>query len=72
MSDDSLDLREQIARIDRMRDESDKFRAEQRKLIAEAGKLGRERWLAPWLAVVGLIGGVVAVVTLILHAIGKA
>lgn len=51
-----LDLREQIARIDRMRDESDKFRAEQRKLIAESLKLAeeearlhRDRVLSPWL-----------------------
>jgi hypothetical protein len=49
MSDLSLDLREQIARIDRARAESDKFVAEQRKLIAEALKFDKERWWFPWL-----------------------
>jgi len=35
-----LDLREQIARIDRMREETLKFTAEQHKLTAKAAKLG--------------------------------
>lgn len=70
-----LDLRAVIEEIDRRRAESmkltresDKFIAEQRKLIAEAGKLDRDRWLAPWLVitsvasgVIGLVGGIITV-----------
>jgi hypothetical protein len=55
-----IDLREQIARIDRMRDESDKFRAEQRKLISEAAKFDRDRRLAPLLAVVTMVAAITA------------
>ena len=38
----TLDLREQIARIDRAREEAEKFSAEQRKLSSEATKLQAE------------------------------
>ena len=48
-----------------------KLAAEQIKLAAEARKLDRDRGLTPWLAVVGLVGGVVAAATLILHAVGR-
>lgn len=46
MSDDrvQLDLREQIARIDRERAETAKYAAEQRKLEAEARNFDRMRW----------------------------
>jgi hypothetical protein len=64
-----------IAETSKLRSESEKFVAEQRKLIseliklaseqtkldAEARKLNRDRGLAPWLAVVGLIGGLLAI-----------
>jgi hypothetical protein len=65
MSDASLDLnmRDVLARIDRQQAETQKFVAEQRKLIAEADKLTRDRWLAPVVAVasvVAAVGGVVA------------
>jgi hypothetical protein len=62
---DRLDIREQIARIDRAREETLKFTAEQHKLTAEAAKLGPDRLLAPWLAIVGLIGGVITVASTI-------
>jgi hypothetical protein len=62
---DRLDLREQIGRIDKMREETLKFTAEQHKLMAEAAKLGRDRLLAPWLAIVGLIGGLIAIASAI-------
>jgi hypothetical protein len=62
---DRLDLREQIARIDQLREEALKFVAEQHKLTAEAAKLGRDRLLAPWLAIVGLIGGLIAIASTI-------
>jgi len=64
--DQPLDIREQIARIDRaiaethkLQQESDKFVAEQKKLIAEAGKLDRDRTLSPWLLGASLLGGLV-------------
>jgi hypothetical protein len=49
MADAELNLREQIARIDRAQAETEKFAAEQRKLAAEALKLDKERWWFPWL-----------------------
>ena len=70
-----VDFRAIVARIDRdleeagkLREESQKFVAEQKKLMAEevklrseARKLDRDRWIAPWLAVTGLIGGIITV-----------
>ena len=69
-----LNIREQIVRIDRMRVESDKFQAEQRKLIAESMKLDRDRWLSPVVVVVallGAVGGIVAGVTAVLRLMGR-
>lgn len=64
MIGDDLDLRGEIARIDRDRaetakltEETRKFTAEQHKLMSEAAKLDRDRWLAPWLAVITVLGG---------------
>lgn len=48
MADASLDIAEQVARVIRSNEETQKFIAEQRKLIAEAAKLERDRALAPW------------------------
>jgi len=62
-----LDLREQIVRIDRAIAETEKFQAEQRKLIAEAQKLTWDRWLAPALAIAAVIGGLLGVATFIAH-----
>lgn len=73
---DRLDLREQIERIDRQREEGQKFNAEQnklmaeqqkllaeeRKLNAEALKLSRDRWLAPWVIVASLSSGIIVAV----------
>jgi hypothetical protein len=78
------DLRAILARIDRdtaeatkLRQESNKFIAEQQKLFAEQLKLGaeqqklnRDRWLAPWLAIAGLVGGVLAIANFIARAFG--
>jgi hypothetical protein len=69
-----LDLKEQVARINRALVESDKFQAEQRKLIAEsdkfqaeqrklmaeAAKYERERSLAPVVIAASLGAGVIA------------
>ena len=54
----NLDMSEQIARVVRMQEETLKFVAEQHKLMAETAKLNRDRYLAPVLAIVTVIGGV--------------
>lgn len=68
MADASPDLAEQVARVLRSNEETQKLVAEQRKLM-EAAKLQRDRDLAPWqivaLSVVGtvaIIGGTAAMV----------
>ena len=63
-------IAEIVARIARQQAETETFQAEQRKLIAESMRLDRDRSLAPWLAVAGLVGGIVAIVTLLLRATG--
>ena len=65
-----LNLREQIARIDRSLDEAAKFRAEQRKLTAEAAKLNRDRFLAPALALAATLGAIATFAPAIIRAIG--
>ncbi len=66
----SIDLREQLAQIDRAQAETRKFVAEQSKLIAEASKLNRERVLAPWLASAAVIGGLLGLVTFASRLLG--
>lgn len=77
--DINLDLREQVARIDRaiaethkLQAESDKFGSEQRKLAAEAAKLHRDRWLAPVLAAASFVVAcgsvVISILTYLAHA----
>ena len=62
-----LNLREQIARIDRQREETQKFVAEQHKLMAEGRKFDRD----PWMLVVGaIVAGLVTRLPEILHALG--
>ena len=67
---DRLNLREQIARIDRALDEAAKFRSERVKLDAEAAKFRRERILAPVLAAAALGGFVAALVPTFLRGLG--
>jgi hypothetical protein len=69
MSDErqTIDLREQVIRIDRMLAESDKFVAEQRMLMAESQKFDKERWWFPWLQVVTAIAAIVAAIGVIVH-----
>ncbi len=71
-----LNLREELGRIDRQREETLKFVAEQHKLVAETTKLGaeaakfisearkldRDRGLAPWQAATLTVGGIAALV----------
>jgi hypothetical protein len=50
-------IRRDIAQSEKLIAERQKLSAEQEKLYAEALKLGRERWLAPVIAIGGLIVG---------------
>jgi len=56
VSDTPLGLRAELARIDRDREETAKFVAEQRKLMSEARKFDREPWLLLSVALAALIG----------------
>ncbi|MBC7580785.1 MAG: hypothetical protein H7312_26010 [Tardiphaga sp.] len=54
----NMDFQEQVARIERMQEETRKFTAEQHRLIAEQTKLGRDRALSGWpLVIAGMIAG---------------
>lgn len=71
----AFDVRAVLAGIDRDLAEQQKLLAEQRKLFAdeiklrseelklrsESRKLDRDRLLAPWLAILGLLGGAITV-----------
>lgn len=67
----SLDLQEQIARINNQQEEARKFAAEQHKLAAEASKLDRDRFYAPWLAFAAMLGGVLGLATFVAHLFGR-
>jgi hypothetical protein len=53
---EQLDIQAILAKITRDTQESDKFIAEQRKLIAEAAKLDRDRTFLPWTIVATFLG----------------
>ena len=61
MSDDrvQLDLRAEIARIDRDRVKSEKLKAEMTKRTEEAIKFRREPWLAIVVALAAFIGALI-------------
>jgi hypothetical protein len=61
MSDATLDQESVIVRIRRVITESGKLSAEREKLYAESLKLGLERWLAPIIAIRGLIVGAMGI-----------
>lgn len=74
---EALNERALLARIDRdlaesakLRSETEKFVAEQRKLIAEALKINRDRWYAPALAIASVAGGLLGVATFIAKLMG--
>jgi hypothetical protein len=55
---DNFDFEEQRVRILRAIEESEKFTAEQKKLMAEEAKLRKDTGLAPWaIAIQSLIAG---------------
>lgn len=58
-----LDLRKELARIDR-------DRAETQKLLAEAMKFKRERWVVPVTVAGALLAAAIARLDVILHAFG--
>lgn len=62
--DDSLDLRAELARIDRDRAETQKLGEESRKFAAETRRLAREDRYFPWvqLASSGAIAALVAAI----------
>lgn len=71
---DDLNFRDILARIDRQQAETRKFVAERDKLLAEADKLRRDRFLAPLLAASAL-GGLIAgaasyLLPILLRAVG--
>ena len=79
-----LDMRATIARIDQtqaathklvaetinLNAETSKLVSEQAKLIAEEMKLRRDRGLAPWLAYVGIVGGIVTILGALARLLG--
>ena len=70
--DQLLNLREQITRIDRSIAETEKLQAETRKFVSESRKLDRDRWLAPALAIVSAIGGLLGAgsfIAALLHSV---
>ena len=66
----SLDLQEQIARIDRAQAETRKFVAEQLKLASEPDKLQRDRFLAPVITAAAVSGAVDTLMPSVLRAWG--
>ena len=66
----SLDLQEQIIRIDRAIAETQKFQSESDKLRAEERKLRRDTVIAPWVAAVGGVAGLIAAAITAAKALG--
>lgn len=58
----TMDIQEQIARIERAQEETRKFVAEQHKLTAEAAKLARDAKFIPANLVVTIMGASAALV----------
>ena len=56
----TLDIQEQVARIERAQEETRRFVAEQHKLIAEAAELERAPRLAPIIVISGTIAALIA------------
>lgn len=67
---EQIDLRAELARIDRDRAETQKLLAEMTKLNAEGHKFNRERWVVPVTVAGALLAAAVARIDVILHAFG--
>ena len=63
-----LNMREQIARIDQLLAETQKFQREANKLRAEEKKFDRDRGWQPVLAIIGVLGGIVTILAPFLRA----
>ena len=57
-----LNMREQLARIDQLLTETQKFQREANKLRAEEKKLDRDHSWQPVLAITGIVGGLAGLV----------
>lgn len=64
---DRLDMREQLARIDRTLVENRKFAAEAQKLSAETANLRVVRFVAPVALVVGAVASLIAAAPVLLR-----
>lgn len=67
---DPLDLRAELARIDRDRAETHKLLAEVFKLNSEGRKFNRDWWIVPLTAFGAILAAIVARLPEILHAFG--
>ena len=67
---DRLNLAELVARIERQQAETRKFVAERDKLLAEAGKLSRDRFFAPFAILCATATALAALAPAIIRAVG--
>ena len=65
----SDDIRRDVE-IRRWLAESDKFVAEQRKLMAEAAKFDRDRWTAPLLSLAAVLGALTGFLAVLARVMG--
>jgi hypothetical protein len=70
MSDTGLELERARTEIKRWLAESDKFAAEQRKLMAEAAKFDRDRWTAPLLSLAAVLGALTGFLAVLARTLG--
>ena len=66
----AFDMRKMLADIDLSRAETQKFIAERDKLLAEAAKFNRDRFLAPALALAATLGAIATIAPAIVRAVG--
>jgi hypothetical protein len=67
----SLNLESLLVDLARKRAETEKFIAEQRKLMAESAKLDGDRRFTPWLAAAAIFGGMVGLTSGIVSVIAS-
>lgn len=77
-TDPGFDIRAHLARIDRAladthkrQEDSNRFIAEQRKLMAESRRQTRDDVLSPILALAALVGGLLGAATFVLRLVGR-
>jgi hypothetical protein len=67
---EDINIRDILARIDRQQAETQKFVAEQHKLMAEGRKYNRDLWIVPFTVIGAIIAAIAARLPEILHAFG--